>query len=82
MSGTSVISQSNAAVFNHGRNLAPSLGELEHTLHGRGIPLDIIEFKRHFVSGIVLTGLGRVGSRTFSENQYFLLHMASLSWIT
>ncbi len=82
MSGTSVVSQRDSAVFDYGWNLPPSLGELEHAFHGQGIPLDIIEFKRHFVSGIVLTGLGRVGSRTFSENQYFLLHMASLSWIT
>jgi len=82
MSGTAGPADPDLPFFHYGRNDPFSGGMTEHLLHPIPALQHVYVFKRDSVSLEVLTGLSRVRSCVFAEDQHFFLHGASHFCIT
>lgn len=82
VSRPAVVADLNAAAFDNDGNELTAFSIPQHPSH-RVLILDHIEIVEwHSLTLIVRTGLRGKRSGIFPENQYFLLHIASMIWIT
>jgi hypothetical protein len=82
VSGSSIVAYLDPTPGHDNRNQPFTLSILQHSIQRPLVCSHVEVFERYPLLFAILTGLRSVGSSVLAENQYFLLHITSIIWIT